>query len=136
MCKYDKVYQCTRDLQGGEFAVGHCTTAQGWLSKAMEWADLDDNLGLYSEAEARLKAGGVDQDVDFVADLWDLDIDLLGEYDTELALKLLHEYTGEDTEPSLRKQAERCISKLAVNDWADTLQFFTEADLDLIKQGA
>lgn len=57
-------------------------------------------------------------------------------YDKKLALKLLQEYTGEDTEPSLREQAEHCISRLAVNDWTDTLQFFTEADLDLIKQGA
>lgn len=60
-----------RDYQGGSWAMGCIDTIKDWKTRAMEWADSDENWGLYNE----LKRHKLDEElIDIINEIWDINI--------------------------------------------------------------
>jgi len=63
-------YVCTRDLQGGNFAVGSILTAQDWQERALGWCDTDGSKELADYLEKLTKEKEI---MDFIAETWELE---------------------------------------------------------------
>ena len=74
-------YICTRDLQGGSFSVGRIQTAEEWKQTAMEWCWQDDAEELMEELEKITEEKEI---IDFIREIWELEINLIGENAVEL----------------------------------------------------
>lgn len=65
----DRKYMCTRDLQGGDFAVGGIGNIEYWRERAMGWAYGDDSMELYYSLKYLPKK----QVINFVTEFWELE---------------------------------------------------------------
>ena len=63
-------YVCTRDLQGGTFAVGSIHTVEGWKERALGWCESDDNEELADSLERITNEKDI---MIFIADFWELE---------------------------------------------------------------
>lgn len=63
------LYYVSRDLQGGEFAMGRTQSIEDWRKNAMEWAWSDDNDWLIDE----LSILPQNEVIDFISEIWQLE---------------------------------------------------------------
>lgn len=66
----EKKFMCIKDLQNGNFGVGHCMTIEEWRGQAMEWAENDGDSETYEELE-KLDTSEV---LDYIREIWELEI--------------------------------------------------------------
>lgn len=66
----EKKFMCIKDLQNGNFGVGHCMTIEEWRGQAMEWAENDGDSETYEELE-RLDTSEV---LDYIREIWEIEI--------------------------------------------------------------
>jgi len=64
------LYKCTRDLQGGSFAVDISQTIEEWRETAISWADSDESFGVVKELK-KLPANKI---IDYISEFWTLEI--------------------------------------------------------------
>lgn len=77
---------CINDLQGGEFAVGCAMTIEEWRERAMFWADSDGNEELYKSVKKLPKKDVID----FIQDIWDLEIISVNNLDIESMFEIVN----------------------------------------------
>lgn len=63
------LYYVSRDLQGGEFAMGRTQSIEDWRKNAMEWAWNDDMDWLVDE----LSILPQNEVIDFISEIWQLE---------------------------------------------------------------
>ena len=66
----EKKFMCIKDLQNGNFGVGHCMSVEEWRGQAMEWAENDGDSETYEELE-KLDTSEV---LDYIREIWELEI--------------------------------------------------------------
>ena len=66
----EKKFMCIKDLQNGNFGVGHCMSIEEWRGQAMEWAENDGDSETYEELE-KLDTSEV---LDYIREIWELEI--------------------------------------------------------------
>ena len=66
----EKKFMCIKDLQNGNFGVGHCMSVEEWRGQAMEWAENDGDSETYEELE-KLNTSEV---LDYIREIWELEI--------------------------------------------------------------
>lgn len=67
-----KKYECTKDLQGGSFAVGRVGDLKYWREVAIDWASSDESLGLVRQL-TRYEIKSKDL-IDFIQEHWQIEI--------------------------------------------------------------
>ena len=67
-----KEYECTKDLQGGHFAVGRVGDLKYWRRVAIGWASADESLGLVRQL-TRYEIKSKDL-IDFIQEYWQIEI--------------------------------------------------------------
>lgn len=78
---------CIKDLQGGEFAVGCAMTIEEWRERAMFWADSDSNEELFKSVKNLPKK----YIIDFIQDIWDLEIISVNDLDIESMFEIVND---------------------------------------------
>lgn len=73
------IYVNVHDNQGTGWALGRIGTIKQWREQAMEWADSDDNEELL-ESLPNLRD---DEVLDFISDIWDINIKAMSEVTAE-----------------------------------------------------
>lgn len=66
----EKKFMCIKDLQNGNFGVGHCMSVEEWRGQAMEWAENDGDSETYEELE-KLDTSEV---LDYIREIWEIEI--------------------------------------------------------------
>ena len=85
----EKKYICVRDFQGGSFGMYRTYTAKEWGEQAYEWADSDN---WENPDECLLESFKTEQDlIDFIADMWEIQIEELSKDNIEVVEYLLQE---------------------------------------------
>ena len=76
---------CIRDFQNGDFAVGSVMTIEGWRDRALSWADSDGNIELYRALKKLPKK----EVIEFIADIWQIEIISINDLDIENMFQLV-----------------------------------------------
>lgn len=80
----EKKFMCIKDLQNGNFGVGYSMTIEEWRGQAMEWAENDEDSETYEELE-KLDTSEV---LDYIREIWELEIVESDEFATDLLFKI------------------------------------------------
>lgn len=80
----EKEYICIRDLEGGSFAEGYSMTVEGWRWQGMDWAENDGDSETYEE----LKKLDTSEVLDYIREIWELEIVESNKFVTDLLFKI------------------------------------------------
>lgn len=106
-----KLYRVVTDYQGGTFAMGIAQSAEHWLDTMLEWRESDGSFGDWGDEEKDTReyqdrywrgeiAKGNEQDlIDYIADLWDLEFQTIGEDLQKQYQTYLSEFDRAEGEP-------------------------------------
>lgn len=130
-----KLYRVIKDRQGGAFAMGYAQSAKDWLETMIGWRDSDDSWGDWGNGhkgyederdkaikwwQVQIAAGNEQNLIDYIADIWDLDFQIIDE-----ELQAAYETYKSEFNPAEGEPVCLC-------EWLDC----EAVELGLVEQGA